>query len=240
MDIQEQIDQFLQIPEIKEIFSDHDIHWHVGEYSQGWYFDFSVPDYEKGFFLGAWNAWQAVKAQAVPEYAEFYLGGGVFAICDWKDYETVKNFKWNTSSRQSRTQWVWAHDPKNADINRRKVAMHNLIMCPPEGLYVDHINGNGLDNRRSNLRIVTKQQNTFNSAHKGGTSKYKGVCLEKESGMWKAYITKDGKKKSIGRFALEDDAARAYDKEAISLFREHAKLNFLPKAMIEAQEPAND
>jgi len=67
MDIQEQIDQFLQIPEIKEIFSDHDIHWHVGEYSQGWYFDFSVPDYEKGFFLGAWNAWQAVKAQAVPE-----------------------------------------------------------------------------------------------------------------------------------------------------------------------------
>ena len=183
---------------------------------------------------------QAAKAQAVPEYAEFYLGGGVFAICDWKDYETVKNFKWNTSSRQSRTQWVWAHDPKNADINRRKVAMHNLIMCPPEGLYVDHINGNGLDNRRSNLRIVTKQQNTFNSAHKGGTSKYKGVCLEKESGMWKAYITKDGKKKSIGRFALEDDAARAYDKEAISLFREHAKLNFLPKAMIEPQEPAND
>ena len=176
----------------------------------------------------------------MPEYAEFYLGGGVFAICDWKDYETVKNFKWNTSSRQSRTQWVWAHDPKNADINRRKVAMHNLIMCPPEGLYVDHINGNGLDNRRSNLRIVTKQQNTFNSAHKGGTSKYKGVCLEKESGMWKAYITKDGKKKSIGRFALEDDAARAYDKEAISLFREHAKLNFLPKAMIEAQEPNND
>lgn len=184
----------------------------------------------------AWQMWQAAKAQAVPEYAEFYLGGGVFAICDWKDYETVKNFKWNTSSRQSRTQWVWAHDPKNADINRRKVAMHNLIMCPPEGLYVDHINGNGLDNRRSNLRIVTKQQNTFNSAHKGGTSKYKGVCLEKESGMWKAYITKDGKKKSIGRFALEDDAARAYDKEAISLFREHAKLNFLPKAMIEAQE----
>ena len=67
MDIQEQIDQFLQIPEIKEIFSDHDIHWHVGEYSQGWYFDFSVPDYEKGFFLGAWNAWQAAKAQAVQE-----------------------------------------------------------------------------------------------------------------------------------------------------------------------------
>ena len=67
MDIQEQIDQFLQIPEIKEIFSDHDIHWHVGEYSQGWYFDFSVPDYEKGFFLGASYAWQAAKAQAVQE-----------------------------------------------------------------------------------------------------------------------------------------------------------------------------
>ena len=45
MDIQEQIDQFLQIPEIKEIAADHDIHWHVVEYSQGWYVDFSVPDY---------------------------------------------------------------------------------------------------------------------------------------------------------------------------------------------------
>ena len=76
MDIQEQIDQFLQIPEIKEIFSDHDIHWHVGEYSQGWYFDFSVPDYEKGFFLGAWNAWQAVKAQAV-------LKSPVMAFDEW-------------------------------------------------------------------------------------------------------------------------------------------------------------
>ena len=235
MDIQEQIDQFLQIPEIKEIFSDHDIHWHVGEYSQGWYFDFSVPDYEKGFFLGAWNAWQAVKAQAVPECAEFYLGNGLFAICDWCDFNSVKSFKWNSTSLDSRVQWAWAHDVENGGEKRKKVAMHNIIMKPSEGFIVDHINGNGLDNRRSNLRIATRQQNTFNSVHKGGTSKYKGVALDKESGLWRAYIAKNGKRTWLGRFPDELSAAIAYDKAAKDMFGEYAKLNIAT-----AQEPTND
>ncbi|MFW2032020.1 HNH endonuclease [Acinetobacter sp. ULE_I037] len=190
----------------------------------------------------AWDAWQLGarrRFSTIPKYAEFHLGGGVYTICDWEDYESVKEFKWNTSSRQSRTQWAWAHDPKNGGITRKKVAMHNLIMCPPENHYVDHINGNGLDNRRVNLRIVTKQQNTFNSASKGGSSIYKGVCRDKQCDMWVAYITKDGKKRTIGRFEFEDDAARAYDKEAMHLFGEYAKLNF-KQAMIEAQEQSHD
>lgn len=66
MEVQEQINLFLQIPEIKKIFSEQDIHWNVAEYSQGWYFEPTVPDYEKGYFLGAWETWQA-KAQAVPK-----------------------------------------------------------------------------------------------------------------------------------------------------------------------------
>ena len=103
--------------------------------------------------------------------------------------------------------------------------MHNVIMKPSEGFIVDHINGNGLDNRRSNLRIVTRQQNTFNSVHKGGTSKYKGVALDKESGLWRAYIAKDGKRTWLGRFPDELSAAIAYDKAAKDMFGEYAKLN---------------
>ena len=186
------------------------------------------------YVRGAWYAWQA-KAQAVPECAEFYLGNGLFAICDWCDFNSVKSFKWNSTSLDSRVQWAWAHDVENGGEKRKKVAMHNIIMKPSEGFIVDHINGNGLDNRRSNLRIVTRQQNTFNSVHKGGTSKYKGVALDKESGLWRAYIAKDGKRTWLGRFPDELSAAIAYDKAAKDMFGEYAKLNIAT-----AQEPTND
>lgn len=181
------------------------------------------------------EAWQAAKAQAVPECAEFYLGNGLFAICDWCDFNSVKSFKWNSTSLDSRVQWAWAHDVENGGEKRKKVAMHNVIMKPSEGFIVDHINGNGLDNRRSNLRIATRQQNTFNSVHKGGTSKYKGVALDKESGLWRAYIAKDGKRTWLGRFPDELSAAIAYDKAAKDMFGEYAKLNIAT-----SQEPAND
>ena len=174
-----------------------------------------------------WQGWLAATAkdQAVPECAEFYLGNGLFAICDWCDFNSVKSFKWNSTSLDSRVQWAWAHDVENGGEKRKKVAMHNVIMKPSEGFIVDHINGNGLDNRRSNLRIVTRQQNTFNSVHKGGTSKYKGVALDKESGLWRAYIAKDGKRTWLGRFPDELSAAIAYDKAAKDMFGEYAKLN---------------
>ncbi len=185
--------------------------------------------------LFSWSAWKEAKAQAVPEYAEFYLGNGLFAVCDWCDFNSVKSFKWNSTSLDNRVQWAWAHDVENGGEKRKKVAMHNVIMRPSEGFIVDHINGNGLDNRRSNLRIATRQQNTFNSVHKGGTSKYKGVALDRESGLWRAYIAKDGKRTWLGRFPDELSAAIAYDKAAKDMFGEYAKLNIAT-----AQEPAND
>ena len=183
----------------------------------------------------SWCTWRAAKSQAVPECAEFYLGNGLFAICDWCDFNSVKSFKWNSTSLDSRVQWAWAHDVENSGEKRKKVAMHNVIMKPSEGFIVDHINGNGLDNRRSNLRIATRQQNTFNSVHKGGTSKYKGVALDKESGLWRAYIAKDGKRTWLGRFPDELSAAIAYDKAAKDMFGEYAKLNIAA-----AQEQTND
>ena len=103
--------------------------------------------------------------------------------------------------------------------------MHGLIMPAPDGQFVDHINGNGLDNRRENLRLVTHQQNSFNQKHHGGSSKFKGVSIDRISGSWRAYITVDGKRKHLGRHGTEIDAAKAYDMAAKEFFGEYAKLN---------------
>jgi hypothetical protein len=131
MFIQDQIDPFLQIPEIKEIFSDHDIHWRVREYSQGWYFDFSVPDYEKGFFLGAWNAWQAAKAQAVLDQvldAPACVGGGTFQ----------KGVKWSTviGAAQRHHENDGHHEaPAICIRDQLRVASGHSVVVPKEPTY---------------------------------------------------------------------------------------------------------
>ncbi|HDU7893292.1 HNH endonuclease [Acinetobacter baumannii] len=189
-----------------------------------------------------WDAWlrcakhrdaelEKAKAQAVPEHAEIYIGKGLFALVDWEDFDAVKAFKWNPTSLDKRTQWAWAYERNGGKDKRSRVAMHNLIMKPKSGLVVDHINGIGLDNRRANLRVVTPQQNSFNTFPRKGTSIYKGVCFEDETGMWRAYISKDGKRKWLGRFITEIQAAMAYDNAAKDLFGEYAKLN-----VVEASE----
>jgi hypothetical protein len=100
-----------------------------------------------------------------------------------------------------------------------------------QDVFVDHINGNGLDNRKSNLRICTHQQNCENSRkRKKSFSKYKGVYWSKNAKKWVAQITIDGKSKHLGYFELEEDAAAAYDKAAVKYFGEFACLNFRRKA----------
>lgn len=111
----------------------------------------------------------------------------------------------------------------------------------PEGMQVDHINGNPLDNRRSNLRLCTLMQNMVNRKNKNPYSKYNGVCYNNGkkrrvstgtyrciSRPWKATITlKAGEGKiNIGTFATEEEAAIAWDKIAYKHFREFAQLNF--------------
>ncbi len=107
--------------------------------------------------------------------------------------------------------------------------LHRIIMNPPKGLYVDHINGNRLDNRRDNLRIVTKAQNSMNSlkAHRNKkTSKYKGVFWVKQRQCFFAKIKINRKNIYLGFSKCEDEAARIYDAKARELFGEFACLNF--------------
>lgn len=166
-----------------------------------------------------------VPARAIPEdCAMLYVGSGMFAKCDWEDWPRVMGYWWRLSTERGSTRYAQAHDSHDTS-KRKRVAMHRLILSARDGDVVDHINGDGLDNRRSNLRIVTIQQNAFNQKHHGGSSRHKGVSYRTDSGTWRAYITKDGKRRYLGTFASEDDAARAYNNEAERLFGEHAKLN---------------
>ena len=90
---------------------------------------------------------------------------------------------------------------------RRYVFAHNLIMNPPEGFEVDHIDGNGLNNQRSNLRIVTHRMNCVNRReHREG--KLPGITWSKRNQKWIAYIQIDGKRKQLGSF---DDKYEAYN-----------------------------
>src|SRR6185503_4146389 len=108
----------------------------------------------------------------------------------------------------------------------RRYKLHRFIMDAPAGVDVDHINGDPLDNRRENLRLVTARENQANSRKRSrASSQYKGVAWHPVSGKWRAYIAPDRKQQHIGLFSTELDAARAYDERARAIFGAHACLN---------------
>jgi hypothetical protein len=104
--------------------------------------------------------------------------------------------------------------------------MHRLLMQPGPGMVVDHKNGDGLDNRRHNLRVCTRTQNQQNRRKiKPASSKYKGVYWSSGLCRWRVEIKVDGKKISGGSFSNEEDAAKSYDELATKHFGEFARLN---------------
>ncbi len=136
------------------------------------------------------------------------------------------------------SQWKWTEQGgyayRRVGNSRNKtikgIFMHREILKVPKGKFTDHINGNKLDNRVKNLRIVTKSQNGANVAkRKHSLNSYKGIHylkFGKRQKRWEARITIKRKVHSIGRYLTQKQAAKAYDQRAKELFGEFAQLNF--------------
>ena len=112
----------------------------------------------------------------------------------------------------------------------RGVMMHRVIMDAPKGMVVDHINGNGLDNRRENLRVVTYEQNARNTNRGWGTSEYLGVSWNKSRRKWQAQTRIRKVPHHLGFFDTEEQAARAVDRKRRQVFGEVAKANLPPES----------
>lgn len=128
----------------------------------------------------------------------------------------------NGTDRKGRV-YVYFREPGSD----KRIWLHRFLLGVDERFtFVDHINGNGLDNRRENLRTCTPKENSVNSQNRSGSSIYRGVGWSKQSDKWLARISNDGRLIHIGLFDEEEDAARAYDAAAQRLHGSFARLNF--------------
>ena len=148
------------------------------------------------------------------------------AIVDADVFEELNKYKWY-ADRDGNTFYARrAYTDENGNLHRIRMHREILNVLNNAAIKIDHINGNGLDNRRSNLRYATDAENRYNrSGNKNATSKYKGVSWDKEKRKWRAKLQLNGKCIHIGYYADEKKAAIEYNKMAIRRFGEFAKLN---------------
>lgn len=147
------------------------------------------------------------------------LTQGKKTLVDDEDYEYLNQFKWFYNNGYACKMLPRNGKPQKATF------IHKLVMNNPSKR-VDHINGDTLDNRKENLRLVTHSQNIINSKkRKNCTSKYKGVFRNKKANKWQAQIRVKQKAIHLGYFTDEVKAAKAYNKAAIKYFKEYARIN---------------
>lgn len=155
---------------------------------------------------------------------EIQLTQGKTALVSDDKFEFLNQWKWRLQEDKKRglfyaVREVWK--------GRQAVLMHRLITNAPNGMQVDHKDGNGLNNQDENLRICTPSQNSANKkAPKTNKSGYKGVCWAKREKTWRAILKKDGRTVLDKFYKNVEDAARAYDEASIIHFGEFARLNF--------------
>lgn len=140
--------------------------------------------------------------------------GKFFALVDDEDFEYLNQFNWCFDGQYAQRR-----------VDSKTIRMHTFLLRTPNGMEVDHINENKLDNRRGNLRICNRSENTVNQKARG-ISKYRGVSYKKDSHKWIAQIKKNYKAYRIGSFNTEIEAAQAYDEKAKELHGTFVQLNF--------------
>lgn len=145
-------------------------------------------------------------------------------IIDLKNVNLINKYTWFTKKAITGSYYVYA----STTINKKetKISLQRLLLGNPENKVIDHINGNTMDNRIENLRICSKSENNKNAKKnkRGTSSKYKGVT-KRPSGRFGVYIQNNKVIFCVGTFDSEIEAAKAYNKKALELFGEYAKLN---------------
>ena len=155
------------------------------------------------------------------------LSKGKVALIDQEDAPLITAYWWHAVLVPSGKIYAARHFILGDDKTTLAVLMHRLIMEAPHGMQVDHIDGDGLNNRRENLRLATPSQNRcWKPALSSNKSGYKGVSWDKARGKWTAHVCISGKQKNIGRYDTAEEAARAYDDAATGLHGAFVWRNF--------------
>lgn len=142
-----------------------------------------------------------------------------------EDYEELSQWKWYYKAQPDSNGGYAARNTAYVrGKSRTTIKMHRQLLSPEPRFEVDHINGDKLDNRRENLRVVTKSQNQWNRKKQKGSSQYKGVYWNKRCNKWFAQIQYKGKFHYLGLHEDEKDAALAYQEAAHRLFKEYARV----------------
>lgn len=152
--------------------------------------------------------------------ARIPLSRGMFALVDDRDAERISALRW-TAQRSDKSE---SNFYATAFRNRATVYMHRVVIDAPRGLLVDHINGNGLDNRRSNLRLADRSQNNVNRGGYTPSSGFRGVYPQKD--RFVARIYRQSVPYHLGMYSDPREAAAAYDRAALDFYGDFARLNF--------------
>ena len=156
---------------------------------------------------------------------EIPLTQGKYAIVDASDYEWLSRFHWRILVT-GRSCYAIRHIRKD-DGTWTTLRMHRAIFDAPDGALIDHVDGNGLNNTRGNLRLATKSENAKNTKIRSNNlSGYRGVSWFKRDGTWRATIQSGRKWLHIGYYGTPEEAARAYDAVAMQLHGQFARPNF--------------
>lgn len=151
---------------------------------------------------------------------------------DDDDYNNIIQYRWYVHNN-NKNNTLYARTIIIIDKSKKKrVSMHSFIMKNDFNItrkVIDHIDGNGLNNKKINLRAVTHHQNLLNSKkYKKSKCKYKGIHVTTHiKKPYRSRIMYNGNRIQIGYFATQEEAALAYNKKAIELFGDYAKLNII-------------
>lgn len=157
------------------------------------------------------------------------LTRGLVTIVDEDDFAKISGYSWYSHRSEKENYYAATRGKENSELGLNKfMYLHRFIVNAMPGKIVDHINGDKLDNRKSNLRLTDLKGNARNQnkQKRATSSKYNGVYFNRRDANWKAKKCVNGKTYSLGTFKTEVGAALAYDKSAIEMYGEFAKLNF--------------